>query len=105
MTSKLNTEYNRATPTIVKGRDSFGTWRMVVGRDETTTAECPYCGAPCQALIAYTSGPKFPSEIKVASTVLKRARGVLGVSCGCYAKLVRQICHIAYKGMAKGYPI
>jgi hypothetical protein len=98
----LNRELRSAR--IIKGGDSFGKWHLAISSAATPTTACPICGNPIEALLAYTSGPKFPMEIKVAHTILKKSRNPIGVTCGCYAKLIRQVTHIADAGLAKGFP-
>lgn len=72
--------------TIMPGEDVFG--HFVIGADK-----CAVCG---QVGICVKYGPdlKLPDSISVESTILKHVTHSIGITCGDYGKLHRQVTHI-----------
>lgn len=92
---------------VPDGSDAFGDFACP-GR-----AMCETCSKPVTNTIMYLSTPMLPKGIEVEDTVygkitrqytprqrkgLKLAtRPTIGINCGCYAKLHRQVAHIQDK--------
>lgn len=73
---------------LVYGKDDFG--RFVVG-----AGNCIHCGTTG---ICVKYGPKrFDAGVDVEYTILKDTKNKIGITCGCYAKLHRQVTHIEHK--------
>jgi len=89
---------------LFPGDDSFGHYNMYKAR-RITDPTCVACDAPREALIQYTPlSPKharLPAGIEVEATILKAEGNYIGVTCGCYAKLHRQVAHIVDKMEAR----
>lgn len=87
---------------IIRGRDSFGSWRMATSEEHTAT--CPICGEEAHAILRYWQ-VHLPMDIPVDKTMLKRPRNPIGVDCGCWSRWTRQVVHISESGLRKGFPI
>jgi hypothetical protein len=84
------------------GQDKFGKFRIEGGQ------ECPVCRTEEQWCITYTSTAKIEDYAKRApGLILKRADRLdrtpilwrrIGITCGCYGKLHRQVAHITDNG-------
>lgn len=79
------------------GEDSLGPFFLC--RDTS----CPVCGKNCIHTIEYKRTPKVSTYVKQAPSFLLKigsSKGGIklhrkvGINCGCYAKVHRQICHI-----------
>lgn len=76
----------------MSGKDDFGSFRI------TASGHCSHCFKGVPLRIKY--GPKslkFPNDIQVKKTILKSVDCHIGLNCGCYAKLHRQVAHIQDK--------
>lgn len=86
------------------GRDDFGPFLMALdGINAAKGLTCAACHSEVNFAVRYKPGsgfhlPKYKGrELTPAETILKKRTNVLGVTCGCYAKLHRQVCHITAK--------
>lgn len=79
-----------------KGEDKLGTFRII------TLPDKPICGV-CRrrvAVVQYRSAPKVSDYAAAAKGLLIRNKKTskyirtIGINCGCYAKVHRQIAHI-----------
>lgn len=79
---------------LVHGKDDFG--RFVVG-----AGNCVHCGS---VGISVKYAPKRFDALGVdtAYTILKDPKNKIGITCGCYAKLHRQVAHITTKRKRNG---
>lgn len=75
-----------------KGSDDFGTFRLREGK------VCQACGQRGVAVIYRPKYLELEKEVLEApSLILKDSGKPIGVTCGCYAKLHRQVAHIRRK--------
>jgi hypothetical protein len=72
---------------VAIGRDTLGEFNVC---DE---AECPNC-KHVGLLIWYKTKPKLSDYVRNAPSLILKGRRQIGLTCGCYAKLHRQITHI-----------
>lgn len=73
---------------LVHGKDEFG--RFVVG-----AGNCVHCGS---IGISVKYAPlRFDAGVDTEYTILKDTKNKIGITCGCYAKLHRQVTHIKTK--------
>lgn len=72
---------------VTHGEDAFGRFHIKTGF-------CGTCDFNCGALVQYVNPPEFPEGIERARTILKGSRKI-GIDCGCYGKLHRQVAHIS----------
>lgn len=79
------------------GRDAFGKFRITGG----PCTNCGGDGSPtlCMCIHYSLSDLTLPRGIKPEDTILRHAHedAYLGINCGCYAKLHRQVAHIQDK--------
>lgn len=74
------------------GEDAFG--KFVIGE----TYNCEVCNRPNVLVIRYNKDSLDLGEgIEVGKTILKEATTRIGINCGCYGKLHRQVAHIRHK--------
>jgi hypothetical protein len=73
------------------GKDSLGPFNVQDGR------LCPSCGH-AGLVITYKRKPKLSDYVRSAPALILRGRRTIGLTCGCYAKLHRQITHINGNG-------
>lgn len=71
---------------VTGGRDSCGSFNIEL------PGKCDYCGEVVDAVVVYRS---WTNEIKIGTTLLKSRKRKLGITCGHYAALCRQIAHIS----------
>lgn len=72
--------------------DDFGPFKLKV-------ATCCHCGAENQLSVKYSTSASITvaqEKIDLGRTVLKKLTNSIGVTCGCYAKLHRQVTHIRH---------
>lgn len=73
---------------LTKGEDNIGKFQMF------QQGNCPVCRATVGVSLRYTSRTlKITDYVKNAPSFLLQARSI-GVSCGCYGRMQRQIAHI-----------
>lgn len=93
------TKLNRDRTTNVKrrnGSDAFG--KFVI-----TGGPCGVCGQSGLYTIKYA--PKsfaLPMDITPEATILKTVDNYIGLNCGCYGKLHRQVTHINERMSSNG---
>jgi len=75
---------------IARGVDSLGTFNVM---DNEICPNCKHAGQ----IVVYRTKPKMSDYVRDApSLVMKKPGRRIGFTCGCYAKLHRQIVHIDY---------
>lgn len=75
-----------------KGRDAFGRFDLV-------EKDCPCCSKASQLVVWYHNTPDIPQYALNSPSLLIRLSSTriawrVGITCGCYAKLHRQVAHI-----------
>ena len=71
------------------GQDAFGDFTIQPGW-------CGVCDFNCSTTVQYKVNKNFglPKGIQIEKTILKMQCRKVGLDCGCYGKLHRQIAHI-----------
>jgi hypothetical protein len=81
------------------GSDAFGKFTFA------TAFDCGVCMRPNVRTIAYHKGKlDFGDGIEVRKTILRTPETRIGINCGCYGKLHRQVAHITHRREARSAP-
>lgn len=79
-----------------QGKDAFG--KFIV-----TGGPCNLCGHAGGYTVKYAPKSfKLPKDITPEATVLKTTDNYIGLNCGCYGKLHRQVTHITERWEGNG---
>lgn len=78
---------------ISTGKDKFGAFAIERNHEQEQEL-CISCDEPMPIKLEYLDLMGFPEGIDVKATILKDEHAAIGITCGCYAKLHRQVAHI-----------
>jgi hypothetical protein len=73
--------------------DSLGRWKIWDTRETNKRDICNWCGERVPLIVKPHTALQLPEGIDISATILSRGNR-LGLTCGCYAKLHRQVAHI-----------
>lgn len=77
------------------GHDRVGRFVVIMGRPRNSSRfACSSCGMQGQPVVRYLEKLKVDEKVECAPSFIGRGRRTFGVSCGCYARLHRQLVHI-----------